>query len=108
VTAIHRAIGAPRGLVRNTTQSTLERLLRKELISRSRRGRAYVYAATVSRSDWVAEALDSVIGEIAASDRDAVLAGFVDFAARSSASTLEALEALVRARLREREGGDER
>lgn len=106
VVTVHDAIGAARGVTRNTIHSTLERLVRKRLVARRRRGRAYEYAAVVERADWLAEAIEAVVGDLAKGDREAVLAGFVAFAERTSASTLDALETMVRARreARDREG----
>jgi len=106
IAAMHSRVGVPRGLTRNTIHSTLERLVRKGLVSRRRRGRAYEYSATLSRTDWIAELLDATVGDLSGMERDEVLAGFVDFAERTSEETLEALEELVRARMRaRREGG---
>lgn len=103
VESMQRAVGEPRGLKRNTIQSTLERLVRKGLASRWRRGRAYEYAATGTRAEWIAALLDSVVTGFGGGERGEVLAGFVDFAERASESTLEELEALVRERLRQRD-----
>ena len=50
VAAVHAAVGVPRGLVSNTIQSTLERLYRKGLAERSKRGRAFEYRACITRS----------------------------------------------------------
>lgn len=106
VAAMHAAVGAPRDLTRNTIHSTLERLVRKGLATRRRRGRAYEYSATASRTAWIAELLDSLVGELGAAERAEVLVGFVDFAERTHGSMLETLEELVRRRLEERDGRD--
>jgi predicted transcriptional regulator len=54
VKSVHADVGAARGLTPNTIQSTLERLHRKGLAERSKEGRAYRYAARVSRETWLA------------------------------------------------------
>lgn len=107
VREVHEMVGAPRGLASNTIQSTLERLVRKGLASRERRGRAYVYRATGTRRAWIGEMFDTLVKGLGEADRAEVLAGFVEFAERTSASTLEALQAIVSERLRERGEGDE-
>lgn len=107
VREVHERIGAPSGLSRNTIHSTLERLVQKGLASRQRRGRAYEYRATGTRQAWIAEVFDSVVGRLGEADRGEVLAGFVDFADRSSDSTLKALEAIVTERIRERSEREE-
>ncbi len=102
VIEVHEQVGQPARRSRNTIQTTLQRLVRKGLASRRRRGRAYEYVATGTRSEWVAGALELLLASQGAGDHREVLAGFVDFADRTDASTLELLEALVRRRLRER------
>ena len=47
VAAMHAAVGEPRGLARNTIQSTLERLARKELAEGRKIGRV-----SPVRSGW--------------------------------------------------------
>ena len=107
VASVHADVGAPRALTRNTIHSTLERLVRKGLVTRRRVGRAYEYEVTVTRAAWIGEVLDSVVTALGSADPDEVLAGFVDFVERSDGSTLDELEAMVRARLRAREGTGE-
>ncbi len=106
VTAVHAAVGRPRRLSRNTIQSTLERLVRKGLATRRRKGRAYVYAASGTRRDWIARAFDDLVEGLGRAPGAEVLAGFVDFAERTRPETLAMLESLVAARLRARAGTD--
>ena len=106
VREVHEMIGAPQGLTRNTIQSTLERLVQKGLASRQRRGRAYEYRATATRQAWIAEVFDTLVERLGDADRADVLAGFVEFADRSSDSTLKALEAIVQKRIRDRHTGE--
>ena len=106
VASVHEAVGRARRLARNTIHSTLERLVRKELVARRRRGRAYHYTASLSRPAWIAEALEALATQIAAGDPSAVLAGFVDFAERTGEGTLAELEAMVAAR-RQRDSASE-
>lgn len=101
VGALHLAVGEPRGLARNTIQSTLERLVRKQLATRHKRGRAYEYRATGSRADCLTGALGDLTERLPGLDRSLLLSTFVDFAERTGADTLDELEALVRARRRE-------
>lgn len=102
VATMHASVGEPRGLVRNTIQSTLERLARKGLAERRKVGRAYEYRARVSRSAWLGQVLGSVIDEIPGVDPPLFLSAFVDLVERADGATLEELEALVRARREER------
>jgi predicted transcriptional regulator len=100
VTDAHAAVGAPRGLSRSTIHTTLERLVRKGLVQRERRGRAYVYRAVTSRSDWITRAVADVLDAIPGADAPLVLASFVDLAERTGEETLRALEELVGQRRR--------
>ncbi len=106
VASLHAAVGGPRGLSRNTTQSTLERLVRKGLVSRGRVGRAYFYATTISRARWIGEMIEAIASQLGADDHQAVLVGLVDFAERTGEESLVELEALVRKRRLEGEGDE--
>ncbi len=111
VGALHAAVGEPRGLARNTIQSTLERLVRKQLATRRKLGRAYEYRARVSRADCLGVALGDLAQRLPRLDSSLLLSTFVDFAERTGADTLEELEALVRSRRRQADretGGPER
>jgi predicted transcriptional regulator len=102
VRAVHGEVGVPRGLTRNTIQSTLERLVRKGLAARAKRGRAYEYRALVSREQWAARALAELFEEIPRADANLMVASFVDLTARAGEASLAELEARVRERRRAR------
>ena len=102
VTAMHAAVGEPRRLTRNTIQSTLERLARKQLAERRKAGRAYEYRARISRSEWLTSTLEDLVDAVPGVDPPLMLSAFVDLAERTGASTLDELEALVRKRRQER------
>ncbi len=104
VKTTHAEIGRARALSPNTLHSTLERLVRKGLAERERRGRAYVYRTSITRDAWVRESLLRSLEEIPGADPGLLLAGFVDFAERVDAAGLVELERLVRARRRARRG----
>ena len=102
VSAVHAAVGDPRGLSLNTIQSTLERLVRKGLAKRTKRGRAYEYHALISREQGAARALADALGAIPRADASLMLASFVDLTERAGEATLAELEARVRERRRTR------
>ena len=68
VAAVHADVGHERGLAPNTIHSTLERLVRKGLARRAKRGRAYEYRAAISREQWAARALADALGAIPRAD----------------------------------------
>ncbi len=98
VSAMHIAVGEPRGLARNTVQSTLERLVRKKLAERRKVGRAYEYRACGSRSEWLGDAIEELVNRLSGVDPPLLVSTFVDFAERTGTATLDELEALVRER----------
>jgi len=101
VVTLHAAVGLPRGLSRNTIQSTLERLVRKKLATRRKLGRAYEYRASSSRADCLRVALGHLTERLPGLDASLLLSTFVDFAERTGTETLDELEALIRERRRE-------
>lgn len=107
VATAHAEVGRPRGLSRNTLHSTLERLVRKRLVERERRGRAYAYRACISRESWVRESLSRTFESTPGADRSLLLASFVDLAERVDEAGLAELERLVRARRRARDREEE-
>ena len=104
VVAVHAAVGTPRPVVRNTIQTTLERLVRKGLVARTRRGRAYEYRVAVSREQWTARALREALDAIPRADAGLMVATFVDLAERAGEASLAQLEALIRERRRAEKG----
>ena len=99
---VHASVGADRGVSRNTIHSTLERLVRKGLVGRRKIGRAYEYRARVSRREWLGEVLASLVERVPGVDAPLLVSAFVDLAERTEPETLEALEALVHERRREK------
>jgi len=93
----HERLGTPRGITSNTVQSALERLFRKELLSRTRAGHAYRYTPAVSRDDFFARAAATAAGELRGARAHGVLAAFVDIAAKADRGNLDRLEAILAA-----------
>lgn len=71
---VHQAI-APE-LAYTTVTTVLARLLEKERIERTRRGRSFAYSPLQSEAEHRAGAMSTTLG--AAADRSAVLSNFVD------------------------------
>ena len=99
--AVDGRVGRARGITLHTIQSTLERLHRKRLVTRSKRGRAWVYAPALTRSQWLARSIQELIDAVPGTRADAVLSAFVDVAARASGEQLEELERRIRERRRQ-------
>lgn len=84
-------------LAYTTVMTILDRLWRKEFLSRRRRGRAYVYRARLTRDEYIAGLLGTVLA--GSKDRRTALLGFV----RSvDPGDLDELRKLIRTVERER------
>lgn len=87
----HAAIGAARGISINTVQSTLERLYRKALLTRTKSSHAFRYAPRLSREQVVAGLINDVLGRFGGNTASS-LAAFVEAAERLDDEALRALE----------------
>ena len=100
VRTMHRAVGEPRGITLNTIQSTLERLHRKGIATRRKRGRAYLYGASLTRREWLSNAVEELVRGVPGAGAETVVSAFVDVLERTSEGRLEELERRVRERRR--------
>ncbi len=97
------AVGSRKHLAYTTVMTVMERLATKGFLGRRKIGRAYTYEPRISRDDYSAALVRSVLA--ASKDRRSVLLGFV----RSmKEDDLEELERLVRGAQRERKSGRRR
>ena len=67
------------GIGLSTMQSTLERLHRKQLVARTKQGRAYIYRPLIRREDIISSLLDDISREIAGGDMAAMISGFMTY-----------------------------
>lgn len=79
-------LGADRQLAYTTVLTVLDRLERKGLVRRLRKGRAHRYAPIATREAYAAELMLEALGS--ASDRDAALVRFVDAVSPEEAEVL--------------------
>jgi predicted transcriptional regulator len=97
-------------LAYTTLMTTLDRLHKKGLLDRRREGRAFVYAARLSRGEFhggvLRRLLDGALGALGRGDRAfPVLSSLVDTVGKHDRALLDELEDLVR---RKRESGSAR
>ncbi len=102
VKAVHRAVGARRDITLNTVQSTMERLYRKDLLSREKVSHAFVYSTAVTREELGAALVHDAVRNVLGSDTEPMLSAFVDLTARSGDDALARLEELIAERRRAR------
>lgn len=93
----HEAFGEARGVTLNTVQSTLERLFRKGLLTRSKVGHAYCYLAAVTRQAFLSSLINQVLGRFGG-DSESSIAAMVDVAERLDSETLTLLEQTIQER----------
>lgn len=90
----------------STVQSTLERLVRKQFLSRSKRGHAYLYFPQVSRGELLGKLMRDVIGLLHDGSTDTILSSFVNVADTIDESALDELQRLIDRKRKQREGGE--
>lgn len=95
VAEVHAAVGEGRGITLNTVGSALERLHRKDLVSRQKVSHAYRYRAAIAEGELrVRRAIDAA-GGLGQLQDDGLLAAFVDLIADVDEAALDRLQALI-------------
>jgi len=69
----------------NTVQSTIERLHRKQLLSREKHGRQYLYTPLKSKEEIISSLLHDIANELAGGDMAPMISGFLRFLGREDA-----------------------
>lgn len=101
VREVHDELAKGRDIAYTTVMTVLDRMARKDLVSRERDGRAWRYRPTSSRGAMTAEVMRQALGEFVedadGSERQAALVAFVDEASDADRKALrDALAALER------------
>lgn len=63
----------------NTVQSTLERLVKKGLLERSKKGRAYYYCAIVTKKEMICSLIRDIASDMSSGDTQLMVSGFMEF-----------------------------
>jgi len=95
---VHAAIGRTRGITLNTVGSALERLHRKQLLTREKVSHSFRYRPTVDQASFRARKVLEAAGGPQALGKRGLLAAFVDLVADVDGDALSELEALVKAK----------
>lgn len=94
----------------STVQSTLERLHRKDLLERTKQGRAYRYRAALDRAQLISALLRDMANDVAAGDLAPMLSGFLDYVSAEAPELVAELSKALgvsRAGDRPKEGDDD-
>jgi len=84
-----------RGGSLNTIQSTLERLVKKELLSRVKHGHAYQYHPKVARQELIGQLIKDVTHDFIIEDENSVIAAFSSLSSDLDEQQLDKLEAII-------------
>ena len=98
VREIHAALGCKTHLAYTTVMTITDRLRRKGLLRRQKRGNAYVYCAEGSRESFVASCVHRLLDAFLPDLNEAALSRFVDGLAQEQPELLARLERIVRTR----------
>jgi len=101
---IHDIVGKRDGLVYTTTTKVLDRLHEKGLVSRRRKGKAFVYSPRVRRADVERRRARGMLNRLFGADPEPALASLVDAVEAIDPSLLRQLARAVEARRRSRRG----
>ena len=100
VTEVERRLLQSRAIAHTTVLTTLDRLHRKGLLTREKRGKAFVYTPRLSRDEFERGMAEEVLGALLGTFSAPALSAFVDLVSEDS-SALERLEAMIREKRRE-------
>ncbi len=107
--SVRHVLAAFPELAYTTLMTTLDRLYRKGVVLRHKRGRAFVYEPRCSREQMLNERASNQFADLlAATDaRSAILSTLVSCVGREDTALLDELEALVRAERSRLKASDE-
>ena len=96
------ALGRP--LAYTTVMTTLDRLFKKGLLTRTKQDRAYLYSVCLSRQDWERRRASDLVGGFLSAtgpSRELLLSCFLEAVGEHDAVLLDELEREIRRRRRE-------
>ncbi|MEY8216212.1 MAG: BlaI/MecI/CopY family transcriptional regulator [Colwellia sp.] len=92
---VHSYFEKNRGGSLNTIQSTLDRLFKKDLLSRVKNGHAYQYFPKVARQELIGQLIKSVTHDFVVKDENSVVAAFSSISSDLDEDQLDKLEAMI-------------
>lgn len=90
VRQVHEKLVLHRDLAYTTAMTVLDRMAKKGLLVREKRGRAHYYRVRASRADMTAELMREALEEVASDDRATALVAFVEEADAHEVAALRA------------------
>lgn len=92
---VHSYFETNRGGSLNTIQSTLDRLFKKDLLSRVKNGHAYQYFPKVDRQELIGQLIKSVTHDFVVEDENSIVAAFSSISSDLDEDQLDKLEAMI-------------
>jgi predicted transcriptional regulator len=92
---VHNYFEKNRGGSLNTIQSTLERLVKKDLLSRAKNGHAYQYFPKVARQELIGQLIKNVTHDFVTEDENSIIAAFSSISSDLDEKQLDKLEAMI-------------
>ena len=92
---VHSYLEKYRGGSLNTIQSTLERLFKKELLSRVKNGHAYQYFPKIARQELIGQLIKSVTHDFIVEDENSIVTAFSSISSDLDEKQLDKLEAMI-------------
>jgi predicted transcriptional regulator len=101
---IHERVGEPDGLVYTTTAKVLDRLHAKQLVTRERTGKSFVYRAKVKRESIERARARLALNNLLGSEPRPAIAALIDAVSSLDADLLDELARAINAKRRSRPG----
>ena len=101
---VHSILGETRGISVNTIQSTLDRLFKKDLLSRTKLGHAYLYRTKVDREALLAKLITNVTSDFVEEGEHSLIAAFSSASANLDDAQLDKLEQFIEQQRKLRKG----
>ena len=92
---VHAYFEKQRGGSLNTIQSTLDRLFKKDLLTRNKEGHAFHYRAAKQRKAFISQLIRDVTQDFTLADEDSVLMAFVSLSSDLNETQLDKLDRLI-------------
>ena len=100
VTEVEQRLLESRRIAHTTVLTTLDRLHGKGFLTRTKQGKAFVYAPRLSRDDFEREMAEEVLGALLGHFSVSTLYAFVDLVGEDTGA-IDRLEAIIRQKRRE-------
>jgi len=100
VADVHEWLEKSREIAYTTVMTTVSRLANKELLTRRKDGRRYLYQPAMSRSDFIESMTREVLRSLPPVGQETAVALLVERVAEADHGELDRLEALIQARRR--------